>query len=69
MAEKIHKFGTTTIGGKVVPLTKSGLPNSVYLSKEAREVVKTFNEKVKKQKVAATEKELDALLNGLGLLK
>lgn len=33
---------TVTIGGKVVPLTKDGLPNRVYLSKEARAVIKEY---------------------------
>jgi hypothetical protein len=35
------------IGSKKVPLTKSGLPNRVYLSKETRVVVKDYAEKKK----------------------
>jgi hypothetical protein len=55
------------IGGKEVPLTKNGMPNQVYLTKEGRIVVKAFGEKLKEQKIAATEKELSDLFKTLGL--
>ena len=46
------------IGGKEVPLTKSGLPNRVHLSKEAREFVTAYAEKQKKDKKEIMIKEL-----------
>ncbi len=58
-------MSTIKIGGKDVPLTKSGLPNRVYLSKEAREVVKDYAEKKKKEKKAILVKELTDMLNKL----
>ena len=57
---------TITIGGKQVPLTKSGLPNRVYLSKEAREVFATYADKQKKEK---KEIELKELTDQLAKLK
>ena len=57
---------TITIGGKQVPLTKSGLPNRVYLSKEARAVVKEYSENKKKEKKEVLVKELTDILNKLG---
>lgn len=54
---------TVNIGGKDVPLTKSGLPNRVYLSKEARAVVKEYAEKKKKEKTEVLVKELTDILN------
>ena len=50
MAEKKHIHGTTIIGGKTIPLTKNGLPNGVYLTKEAKEIVKNLNKEAKEQK-------------------
>ena len=50
MAEKKHIHGTTIIGGKTIPLTKNGLPNGVYLTKEAKEIVKNLNKEKKKKK-------------------
>ena len=54
MAEK----KTIPLEGKQVPLTKNGLPNRVYLSKEAREVVAAYAEKQKKEKKEIMLKEL-----------
>jgi hypothetical protein len=59
-------MATIKIGGKEVPLTKSGLPNRVYLSKEAREVVKTYAEQKKKEKKEILVKELTDILNKIG---
>lgn len=60
----MSKAKTVTIGGKEVPLTKSGLPNRVHLSKEAREVVAAYAEKQKKDKKEVMLKELtDQLAN------
>lgn len=59
-------MATIKIGGKEVPLTKSGLPNRVYLSKEAREVVKSYAEQQKKEKKEILVKELTDILNKLG---
>lgn len=60
----MSKPKTVTIGGKEVPLTKSGLPNRVHLSKEAREVVAAYAEKQKKDKKEVMLKELtDQLAN------
>jgi hypothetical protein len=58
-------MATIKIGGKEVPLTKSGLPNRVYLSKEAREVVKTYADKQKKDKKEILIKELTEILGKL----
>jgi hypothetical protein len=55
------------IGGKEIPLTKNGIPNQVYLTKESRIVVKAFGAKIKEKKIAATEKELSDLFETLGL--
>ena len=59
-------MATIKIGGKEVPLTKSGLPNRVYLSKEARAVVKEYSENKKKEKKEVLVKELTDILNKLG---
>ena len=59
-------MATIKIGGKEIPLTKSGLPNRVYLSKEAREVVKSYAEQQKKEKKEILVKELTDILNKLG---
>lgn len=56
---------TVKIGGKEVPLTKSGLPNKVYLSKDAKAIVKTFEDKLKNTKKENVEKEINDLLNSL----
>jgi len=60
------KQKTVKFGGKEVPLTKNGLPNLVYLSKEGREVVKGYIDKKKKEKKEILVKELSDLLNKLG---
>lgn len=59
-------MATIKIGGKEVPLTKNGLPNRVYLSKEARVVVKEYAEKKKKEKKEILVKELTDILNKIG---
>jgi hypothetical protein len=58
-------MATIKIGGKEVPLTKSGLPNRVYLSKEARAVVKEYAEKKKKEKKEILIKDLTDILDKL----
>ncbi len=54
------------IGGKKVPLTKKNLPNLVFLTKDEREVVKSYVDKKKKEKKEILVKELSELLNRLG---
>jgi hypothetical protein len=56
---------TIKIGGKDVPLTKSGLPNQVYLSKDMKVAVKAYADKKKADKKAMELKELTDLLNKL----
>jgi hypothetical protein len=63
----MEKKKSVVIGGKEIPLTKNGLPNQVYLSKDSRAMVKSFNEKLKGKEKAATEKELSDLFKTLGL--
>lgn len=58
-------MATIKIGGKDVPLTKNGLPNKVYLSKEAREVVKKYEEDKKKEKKKILVDELTTILQKL----
>jgi hypothetical protein len=58
-------MSTIKIDGKDVPLTKSGLPNRVYLSKEARVVVKEYAEKKKKEKKEILLKEITDMLGKL----
>jgi hypothetical protein len=69
MAEKKYPYGSKMISGREIPLTKSGLPNRVYLSKVARVVVKDFEDKLKGQNTEATQKDYNDFLNELGLLK
>jgi hypothetical protein len=59
-------MSTTKIGGKEIPLTKNGLPNRVYLSKEMRTVVKEYADKKKAEKKEVLIKELTDMLNKLG---
>jgi hypothetical protein len=59
------KKETVSIGGKQVPLTKNGLPNKVYLSKDEREVLESFEKEIKKQKKEVKIKELTDVLNKL----
>lgn len=65
MPEKKHQYGTATIAGKVVPLTKNGLPNRVHLPKETREVVKAFEVKAKEKKTAEHKEEIEEFLRKL----
>lgn len=58
-------MATIKIGGKDVPLTKNGLPNRVYLSKEARDVVKKYEVEMKEKKKKIVIKELEDALKGL----
>jgi hypothetical protein len=69
MTEKKYPYGSRMIGGREIPLTKSGLPNRVYLSKVARVVVKDFEDKLKGQTTNTTQKDYNDFLNDLGLLK
>lgn len=59
-------MASVKIGGKEVPLTKSGLPNRVYLSKVEREIVKEYADKKKKEKKEILVKEITDMLNKLG---
>lgn len=56
---------TIKIGGKDVPLTKSGLPNQVYLPKDLKVAVKAYVDKKKSDKKEMELKELTDLLNKL----
>jgi hypothetical protein len=56
---------TMKIGGRDIPVTKSGLPNMVHLSREEKEVMEAFKEELKKQKREMRVSELRAALNGL----
>ena len=58
-------MATIKIGGKDVPLTKNGLPNQVFLSKEAREVVAKYAKQQKEAKKEIMIKELTEQLNKL----
>lgn len=62
----MSKQNTVKIGGKDVPLTKNGLPNRVYLSKVAREVVAKYAEDKKKQKKEILTNEITEILKKLG---
>jgi hypothetical protein len=56
---------TIKIGGRDIPVTKSGLPNMVYLSKEEREVVESYKVTLKKEKKEMRITELKQALNSL----
>lgn len=56
---------TMKIGGRDIPVTKSGLPNMVHLSREEKEVMEAFKEELKKEKKEMRVSELRAALNGL----
>jgi PHD/YefM family antitoxin component YafN of YafNO toxin-antitoxin module len=56
---------TMKVGGRDIPVTKSGLPNMVYLSKEEKEVMETFKAQLKKEKKDLRVSELKAALNSL----
>jgi hypothetical protein len=55
-----------TIGGKLIPVTKSGLPNLIYLGKTEREVIKKYKDDKKKKNQDIVSKEIMDLLNKLG---
>jgi len=57
---------TIKLGGKDIPLTKSGSPNLVHLPKEAREAVKKYSEEKKKAKKEILARELEEILKKLG---
>lgn len=61
----MEKKAPIKIGGKLVPTTKSGLPNLIYLSKEEREVVKNYRDRKKKEKQKVLIDELEKLLEKL----
>jgi hypothetical protein len=56
---------TTTIGGKEIPLTKSGLPNKRYLSKAQREAVDEFVGEKKVKELKEQKEEILKILNGI----
>jgi hypothetical protein len=56
---------TMKVGGRDIPVTKSGLPNMVYLSREEKEVMDTFKKQLKKEKKELRVSELRAALNSL----
>lgn len=55
-----------TIGGKSIPVTKSGLPNLIYLGKMERGVIKEYKDEKKKKNQEIVVKEITDLLNKLG---
>lgn len=56
------QFGKVKLGGKDIPLTKEGIPNSVYLKSELKIEMREYKEKRKKEKVAVNKKELLEIL-------
>lgn len=56
---------TIKIDGKDIPVTKSGLPNLIYLGKAERDVVRRYKEDKKKRKQEIVIKELEDILKGL----
>jgi len=56
---------TMKVGGRDIPVTKSGLPNMVYLSREEKEVMESFKEQLVKEKKEMRVSELKAALNSL----
>jgi|688.fasta_scaffold2115493_1 hypothetical protein len=58
--------GFVTIGGKKIPLTKTGLPNLIYLGKNERDVIKKYKNDKKKQNQEIVAKEITDLLSKLG---
>jgi len=57
---------TIKIGQKDVPLTKDGLPNLKYLSKEERDMVKEWKKNKDDERSQKKLEELTKLLDGLG---
>lgn len=64
--KKKYQYGSVVILGKKIPLTKNGLPNRVYLSKEAREIVSKYADDKKKQKKEILTNEITEILKKLG---
>ncbi len=56
---------TMKVGGRDIPVTKSGLPNMVYLSREEKEILDTYKKQLKKEKKELRVSELRAALNSL----
>ncbi len=48
-----------------IPLTKSGLPNKLYLTKAQKLIVKEFEDKIKLDKDKVDEKNIKDLLSSL----
>jgi hypothetical protein len=65
MEKKNSTTGTIRIDGKDIPVTKSGLPNLIYLGKSEREIVKKYKEDKKKKKQEIVIKELEDILKSL----
>jgi hypothetical protein len=65
MEKKNSTTGTIKIDGKDIPVTKSGLPNLIYLGKSEREIVKKYKEDKKKKKQEIVIKELEDILKSL----
>jgi hypothetical protein len=70
MAKKVttttkEEVKTMKVGGRDIPVTKSGLPNMVYLSREEKEVMDSFKTQLKKEKKEMRVSELKAALNSL----
>jgi hypothetical protein len=65
MEKKNSTTGTIKIDGKDIPVTKSGLPNLIYLGKSEREIVKNYKEDKKKKKQEIVIKELEDILKSL----
>lgn len=63
--KKESKYGTKIIGGKNIPLTKDGTPNSIYLTKEGKAVKKKYLEEKKKANKEVIAKELMEILKNL----
>lgn len=57
------KYGSVKFGDKEIPLTKDKFPNLVHLPKEARQPVKDYIDKMKKDKKEVLLRELTDMLN------
>lgn len=60
-----NKSNTIKIGGREIPLTKSGLPNMVHLQKEEKEVLIEFKAALKRERKELIIRELTDALNKL----
>jgi hypothetical protein len=65
MEKKNSTNKTIKIDGKDIPVTKSGLPNLIYLGKTERDVVRKYKEDKKKRKQEIVIKELEDILKSL----